>query len=345
MDELIIHSLDNYLKKRPVYVEKESCLEILNDEARLTNGFQEKRIKLCNVRRIVILGENKNIRFDTIYKISKHNIPIDILSSRYEPICQLLTGYTPKFNQFVNQQLFHDNPEETLKLAKYIIYTKIENSFFLLSKKISFFSEKVKTFLMQVNNCSSLDELRGIEGNAARYYFSYWGELIGKHFQWKGRNYHPARDPVNIMLSIGYNMLYQRICSTLVSYGVDPFAGIIHVGRGSHCALASDLQEPFRAFIDYTVLNLIRKRRIQQKMFRETGNCEFKFSDSIGFRTLVTAIEEMFNRDVILYSKYQENKGIKQSLNAHIDDSVLSYASFLTNNYSLKNIHAWRLVK
>ena len=64
--------------------------------------------------------------------------------------------------------------------------------------------------LEAARRCTSLDVLRGVEGNAADTYFGAFPGLISKHssdFTFQSRNRRPPLDPVNSLLSFLYSML------------------------------------------------------------------------------------------------------------------------------------------
>ena len=67
-------------------------------------------------------------------------------------------------------------------------------------------------------HAESLDDLRGIEGNAARLYFSVFGDLVlqsRKDFPFAGRVKRPPVGRVNAALSFVYTMLAHDCASTV----------------------------------------------------------------------------------------------------------------------------------
>lgn len=113
-------------------------------------------------------------------------------------------------------------------------------------------------------------------------------------FDFRERVYHPPDGPVNVMLSFGYSLLYNRISAMLVQQGFNPRLGFFHVGRGAHAALASDLIEPLRHLVERIVLSLIHKKEIRPEHFTtsESGHGgECRLTDD-GFRTLIHRYEK-----------------------------------------------------
>jgi CRISPR-associated protein Cas1 len=127
----------------------------------------------------------------------------------------------------------------------------------------------------------SLEELLGIEGNAARLYFGDFAGMIkpdddapatGFDFDWAGRNRRPPRDPVNALLSLGYSLLAKDLTVACHAVGFDPFVGFYHQPRFGRPALALDLMEPFRPLIvDSAVLTAINTGMVTRADFVRVG--------------------------------------------------------------------------
>ena len=128
----------------------------------------------------------------------------------------------------------------------------------------------------------SIDQIRGIEGDAARTYFSAFPHLVrvnGESFQWGGRNRRPPRDRVNSLLSFLYALILNECVSALEGVGLDPQAGYLHALRPGKPALALDLMEEFRALLgDRIALTLINRQQVTPEDFviRPGGAVEIK---------------------------------------------------------------------
>jgi CRISPR-associated protein Cas1 len=122
-----------------------------------------------------------------------------------------------------------------------------------------------------------LEEVRGIEGDAARMYFDVFDHLIVTQkdvFFFHGRSRRPPTDNVNALLSFVYTLLTHDASSALEAVGLDPQVGYLHADRSGRPSLALDLVEEFRPFIaDRLVLSLINRRQVQGSGFvqGETG--------------------------------------------------------------------------
>lgn len=95
--------------------------------------------------------------------------------------------------------------------------------------------------------------------------------------KFKKREYHPAYDPVNAMLNLGYTMLTNEIDSLLEIAGFETEAGFLHGLRYGRSTLALDFIEPYRAMvIDDLVIYMINEKIVTKDDFKTTTiGCRF----------------------------------------------------------------------
>lgn len=127
-----------------------------------------------------------------------------------------------------------------------------------------------------------LDELRGIEGDAAHLYFSVFGILLrdGSGAVFEGRSKRPPRDPVNTVLSFFYTMLAREIATACEAVGLDPQMGYLHACRPGRASLSLDLIEELRApFVDRFTLTLFNRKQLTMSDFHQEGEGCF-FTDA-----------------------------------------------------------------
>ncbi|MFQ5483096.1 MAG: type I-C CRISPR-associated endonuclease Cas1c [Nitrospinaceae bacterium] len=131
--------------------------------------------------------------------------------------------------------------------------------------------------LDRVRTSGAVDTLRGLEGEAARVYFSVFDHLITRdkeHFFFRERNRRPPLDNMNALLSFLYTLLTHDMVSALEGVGLDPAVGFLHRDRPGRPGLALDLIEEFRPFLaDRLALSLVNRQQVQSGGFRrqETG--------------------------------------------------------------------------
>lgn len=138
-------------------------------------------------------------------------------------------------------------------------------------------ADDVAASLRALPDATTLDAVRGVEGEAARQYFSGLPLLVRpdqrEYFAMDGRTRRPPRDRFNALLSFLYTMWMNDCRSALEAAGLDPQVGFLHALRPGRAALALDVMEEFRPWADRLALTLINRGQIQSNDFdlREGG--------------------------------------------------------------------------
>lgn len=185
-----------------------------------------------------------------------------------------------------------DNEAHSVAIARNLISAKLANTRTLLRRTARDHGQQspqrsaallqtadfLTLRLQLLQNATSLDSIRGIEGDSAATYFSVFNHLITLptpgSLQLVGRTRRPPLDPVNALLSFLYALLAHDCRSALESTGLDPQCGLLHRDRPGRPSLALDLMEEFRAvFADRAALTLINRQQIKSDDFevRENG--------------------------------------------------------------------------
>jgi len=127
--------------------------------------------------------------------------------------------------------------------------------------------------LPRVQRAEGLDQLRGVEGEAARAYFGVFGQMVREDreaFAISGRSRRPPRDRTNALLSFLYALLANDCVSAAEGVGLDPQVGFLHALRSGRPALALDLMEELRPILaDRLALTLINRRQVAAADFEQ----------------------------------------------------------------------------
>jgi CRISPR-associated protein Cas1 len=157
-------------------------------------------------------------------------------------------------------------------------------------------SEKIDRIIDSIPRMLSVDEIRGLEGQAAAEYFRVFDHLIidqKEDFIFTERNGRPPLDEVNALLSFVYTLLAHDVRSALETVGLDPAVGFLHRDRPGRPGLALDIMEEFRPVIaDRLVLSLINRRQLGKKGFNKAANGAVTMDDE----TRKTILAEYQNR-------------------------------------------------
>lgn len=317
---LQLHSLSERLQhKKTLYVSsnvKDLFLRGNNLVAVSSDQEEEKRIPLEMLRRVVLLGK-PSFGSSVLYDLLRADVPMDWLDRFGRPVGAICPVSSADGKIRLAQDKFCASTG-ALTLAKSVITAKIDNICGLIRRRAQIPASwwNARNRVVHANNCASL---RGAEGMAANIYFGFWGEWSAP-FSWNGRKPHPAPDPVNTLLSLGYGLLHNRLASALRHYGLDPRQGFFHVGRGSHCALASDLMEDMRFAVDSTVLRLLHGNTLSAEHFQmKDQRCVIVNHET--FSHVFEAFENMFNREWACLGE-DGKTSVRSSLNDRIDTAA-----------------------
>ncbi|MCY3837896.1 MAG: type I-C CRISPR-associated endonuclease Cas1c [Gammaproteobacteria bacterium] len=138
---------------------------------------------------------------------------------------------------------------------------------------------------------SSTAVVRGIEGEAAREYYSIFDDLIrrgDRGLSFKGRSRRPPLDPVNALLSFLYTLLTHDCRSALETVGLDPAVGYLHRERPGRPSLALDVMEELRPVLaDRLTLSLINRGQLRARDFETAVSGAVTLRDDARKRVLV----------------------------------------------------------
>lgn len=126
--------------------------------------------------------------------------------------------------------------------------------------------------LERIETVTSLEELRGLEGNATRAYFALFRKWNRSAIPFENRHGRGATDPVNQLLNFTYALLTRELAGLLESAGLDPSTGFYHQLAPGRPSLACDWVEEFRHTVaDRLVLSLLNRGIIKQSDFEDHG--------------------------------------------------------------------------
>ena len=139
------------------------------------------------------------------------------------------------------------------------------------------------------------DALRGLEGEAARLYYSGFGNLVRRDdtvFAFIRRSRRPPLDPINALLSFLYTLLVHDCRSALETTGLDPAVGFLHRDRPGRPSLALDLMEELRPILaDRVALSLVNRRQLGAGDFDTALSGAVSLTDDAR-KTVLTAYQE-----------------------------------------------------
>src|ERR1022692_2729548 len=268
-----------YLNTQGVRIGKSGAVLQVKDKEKL---LQEVRIgEICQVN---LMG-NVQITTQAVQALCEAEVPVCYFSMGGW-FYGITLGLNTK-NVFLRRNQFRLAEQEYFArtIARRLVAGKIRNQRTLLQRNHVEPKREtlagMKEMAERAERAGSLEELLGLEGNAARLYFGEFAGMMKPDeeagtsplpFEMDGRNRRPPRDPVNAMLSLGYSLLAKDLTVACYAVGFDPYVGFYHQPRFGRPALALDLMEPFRALIvDSAVLTAVNTGMVTARDFVRAG--------------------------------------------------------------------------
>jgi CRISPR-associated endonuclease Cas1 len=270
---------------------------------------ETRSVRLVDVSQVVLMG-NVYITTPTLHELMRREIPVSWYSWG-----GWFLGHTQGMGHKnvelrTAQYRASFDPAFCLRLAKALIRAKIQNARTFLRRnwRADDSPDEILQLLKEdrdrVARAGSLETLLGIEGTAARRYFSRFDALIRKNaddedfpFDFDKRSRRPPTDPVNALLSFAYAVLTRAWTVTVATVGLDAYRGFYHQPRYGRPALALDLMESFRPLIaDSSVIQALNNGEVRPDDFVEVaGSVALK---PAGRKRFLGVIERRLSQEV-----------------------------------------------
>lgn len=254
-------------------------------------SWKKQSVPAQTVEQVVLMG-NPQVTGDALTYALELGMPVHYLTSFGKYLGSALPGYSRNGALRLAQHELYRDTKRRLELVKAIVSAKIQNQSTLLYRHLA--ETPLKNHKKLVFQKATLDEVRGVEGIAAKDYFAEWSTLLKEPWSFPGRNRRPPTDPVNALLSFAYGLLRVQVTAAVHLVGLDPYIGYLHeVSRGQP-AMVLDLMEEFRPLVaDSLVLSVLHKREIQPDDFTESLGA-YRLSDE-GRKRFLQAFERKMN--------------------------------------------------
>lgn len=327
---------------RPLYVTEQGT-RIGVRKGRVTVSQQKEvlqEVRLIDVSQVSIYG-NVQISSQAMRAMFNQQVPVCWFS--YGGWFQGIAHGLPSKHVDLRRRQVAIAAQAGLPIAQKMIEGKIRNSRTLLRRNsrsdVKPILEQLKATADQTAEVDTVESLLGVEGVAARLYFSRFSAMLKDDslgtFDFQGRNRRPPSDPVNCLLSYAYSLLTKDLTAVALAVGFDPYLGVFHKPRFGRPALALDLAEEFRPLIaDSVVVNVINNGEIQENGFivRAQGVA----LTQQGRRSFIAAYERRLDQEVthpvygykITYRRVLEVQA--RMLGAYLLGEIPEYVPFMT---------------
>ena len=214
---------------------------------------QRSTVPLTEILAVVLSSQACTLTHAVLAGLASHNIPFISCGKNFVP-----TGIQIPFEanslqgeRFWRQTKFVRQDELWFEIVR----SKIENCIAVLHlwKLSTFQQEEILDGLS-----SGKHSPQTAESFSARLYFEHLFE--------SGFTRRDGGHPENARLNYGYTILRSATIRFVCATGLHPTFGIHHRNKYNAFALADDLMEPFRPFVDHLVLELVHENKVESDL-------------------------------------------------------------------------------
>ncbi|QDU57020.1 type I-C CRISPR-associated endonuclease Cas1c [Aeoliella mucimassa] len=272
-----------YVTKQGAYLAKDGAAVVVRVDKK-----PQLRLPLHNLDGIVVFG-HVGCSPALMAAAASAGVSISLLTE-YGRFLAAIVGFTSG-NVLLRREQYRraDDSEKTLALARSFVQGKLMNARTVLlraardanegerKETLTATAKRLSGRLVEVNQATTTDILRGLEGEAATQYFAAFPSLLtrpAKAFNFTKRSRRPPLDPINALLSFVYSLLLHDVRSACEATGLDSVVGYLHRDRPGRPSLALDLMEEFRPYLaDRLVFSLVNRQQVTASGFetQETG--------------------------------------------------------------------------
>ncbi len=231
----------------------------------------DKSVPLADVAVIVCATRDTEFSSSSLRRMAELNVLLLICNEKFEPCAITLPYYRPTNTELLRRQI-EWKPEWKTAMWRHIITAKVRNQAANLAhlkrahmvltsianrceKPNPIVADEKKPSLATLTATKRAaflsDSPEASESRAARH---YWKHLLPRLSEWQQtdeKNRVPGtREGVNGMLDYGYAILRTAVLRSLAAHGFIAAIGIAHTAKAGSFALADDVMEPLRPWID-----------------------------------------------------------------------------------------------
>ncbi|MCB9911420.1 MAG: CRISPR-associated endonuclease Cas1 [Planctomycetes bacterium] len=239
----------------------------------------ERAVPLADVAVIVAAAQDMSVTAGALRRMAELNVLLIVCNEKFEP-CALTLPYHRATNTELLRRQIEWTPEWKESMWRFVITAKVRNQ----AANLVHFKRAQAVLTEIADRCERassapgqpgrkeqaaerrqsiasvtagrrhglhLDTPDACESRAARH---YWKHVLPKLSEWQQTNetrrVPRTREGVNGMLDYGYAIIRTAVLRSLAAHGFIAAIGIAHVPKAGGFALADDLVEPLRPFVD-----------------------------------------------------------------------------------------------
>ena len=258
-----------YIKEQGTLVQKNGGRIVVSKTAQPLLEFP-----ISNIDGIALMG-NVQVTAQALHFLLQQGIDISHYTYGGQYLGQTAAESSKNIFLRFSQYELYNNEKKRLDFARTIVSNKIGNQLNIIENhrwedypQWRDDAAQIRRLKDKVSDAETANELLGIEGMSSNIYFGSFGHMFHCDFEFRGRNRRPPKDPINVIISLGYTFLTKEICSALEAESFEPYLGFLHGIRYGRKSLALDIIEEFRQpVVDRMALKMFNKRMLSNYDF------------------------------------------------------------------------------
>jgi CRISPR-associated protein Cas1 len=311
----------------------------------VTNKLKQEKLEFfphrMNHDSIIIDGHTGNITFESMRWLMKNNIHLTLLNWNGNLLSTTISDYSKSGKLRINQYQKYLDGITRYKIARNLVFTKIDCSLYLLSELSKFYPIDIKKIkvsfekeyqLFESQKLGSISSLITYEGRIAQRYFDGLSVIfahIAPSFHYEGRKGKSyswnmnASDEVNALLNYGYAILESEVIKIINSIGLDMAIGYLHETVQFRTSLVYDIMELFRWMTDLSIIQYLDEDKPKKSDFIVTENYNIRLKEKTA-KVFIQKIQKNFNHKV----PYQKKNNTYQTI---LQNNVQQLANFISD--------------
>jgi CRISPR-associated protein Cas1 len=222
------------------------------------DGEESRELPFHKARRAVITSGN-NVSSSALFWLATYGVETSIVSKTGKLVATIVpANYEARSDTRLKQYEAYFNPKG-VEIAQDFACARVESEISFMEKH-DMNTARLEKWLPRINfEGNSVDEVRvniqGFEGRCTQEYFKQYFKLFPDFLKTRNRYQRGAKDPLNNLMNLGYEVLKRRVYVAVVAAHLDPYLGFLHSVQFGKPSLVCDLMEPWRAMIEAFILN------------------------------------------------------------------------------------------
>lgn len=216
-------------------------------------------VPLADVAVIISAAQDLSVTAGALRRMAELNVLFLVCSEKFEPCALTLPYYRATNTELLRRQV-EWTTEWKLAMWRQIVTAKVRNQAAALDHL-----KRAYTLLNSIADlcASNQTEPHAAESRAAK---NYWRYLLPRLSDMEKKRTPGTRQGVNGMLDYGYAIVRTAVLRSLAAHGFIAALGIAHAPKAGSFALADDLMEPLRPWLDRELFKHLEKGNEPGKM-------------------------------------------------------------------------------